>query len=130
MATLHNFHSANAGSGTVKLYPDLHLRQEWLKRNVHQPRQWDIPNLVPLGPIQRRDIHVLDGAHVDPQVTERRDESLSRMYVPLRPYTRMVQGDSADSRLLIADKGNGFMTGWNLNGTHVPLWNHSRYAPY
>jgi hypothetical protein len=130
MSTLHNFASPNAGSATVKFYPDLHLRQEWLKKNLNHPRAWDIPNLVPIGPMQRRDLHVLDGSHVDPQVTEHRHKHVSHMYVPLKPYTRVIQGDTADGRLLMEGKKNKPLQGWNMNGTHLPIWSHSPFAAY
>lgn len=100
MATLNNFHTDNGGARQEQFWFPRAQRLMGIQKNLHHPSAWDLPNLVPIGPVHMAQVPVLSGAHVDPQVTERRNRSLQEYFVPATPYTRMLQGDTADGRLL------------------------------
>lgn len=100
MATLNNFHTGNAGAQQEALHPHRRQRLMGIQKDLHRPSAWDLPNLVPIGPIQSSHPPMISGSNVDPQVTERRGAGSTRHFVPTTPYTRVMQGDTADGRLL------------------------------
>lgn len=102
MATLNNFHTGNAGAQQEGFHPTRAQRLRDVQMNLHNSRAWDLPNLVPIGPIQQAGPPLLSGSRVDPQITEIRGAHVPRYFVPTKPYTRMQQGDTADGRLLYA----------------------------
>lgn len=107
MATLNNFHTGNGGQKQIAQYPHRADRLQVIQLNLPSSSAWDLPNLVPIGPIQTAQPPLLSGSHVDPQLTEVRDHQAEVYFVPTQPYTRMMQGDTADGRILYAPTQRG-----------------------
>ena len=114
MSTLTNFHTGNAGRKQEAWHPTRDQRLMVIQKNLANPRAWDLPNLVPIGPIQQSNPPILSGNHVDPQVSEIRNIGAATFFLPISPYTRVMQGDTADGRLLYKPPEQG------------TLWSHLR----
>lgn len=135
MSTLPGFHSRNFTLGTDHLWPSQQQRSQVIQQNLHHSRTWDIPNRVPLGPLQATHAGLREGsAHSDPILTEHRSQAVKHLYVPTRPYTERIVGDTADSRLIYTpDQNVSFMTQLKSifqPSMRTPIRGIHRFAPY
>lgn len=127
MATLDNFHTNNGSRRP--LYPTLNARLGAIQKGLYDGNMGDIPNRIPIGPIQPVDAGMRISAHADPTVTERLTQGMGGLFVPTRPYTHRLLGDTVDGIYLYTPTclGNKMR---NYISKVLPIKTTSRFAPY
>lgn len=126
--TLDNFTSPNHSvrPSTVRLHPSYAERLRWIQRGVQSSVSggvWDLPGAVPVAPIQPYDPGLRTSAHLTAQGEEyATPRGMLGHYVPLRPTTQRLRGDTADGILLYDVPGPRTNT--------VPIARFSRYHPF
>lgn len=104
MTSLDNFHTGNTPGS---FYPTIPTLNQSIIKGLHYPSEWDIQNKVPIGPFQPAcdtALHLTN--RPDPTFTEKRDSASKDLYVPTRPYTKRIHGDTVDSMLLVPQKSS------------------------
>lgn len=127
MATLDNFNTHNGSRRP--LYPTLSERMGAIQRGLNDSNLGDLANRIPIGPVQPVDVGMRVSAHVDPTITERLTQGLGGNFVPTRPYTYRLLGDTADGIYLYSPTclGNKIR---NYIGRVLPIKTTSRFTPY
>lgn len=150
MASLDNFHTGNpAPHPTSNMagwspYP-YHMadRQAVIQHDLiggtGKRNGWDLPNRVPIAPVQPSVDPLLQSGRSapDPTYVERISTGLSDQYVATRPRTHLREsGDTAEHKLLIQGTAcwRNRIRNWYFGGggqRMVPHLNtYSRYHPY
>lgn len=99
--SLANFHTKNAP--VQPIYPTQQDYYNAVGLQLHQPREWDIPNRVPVPRIQpaKDTSHWMSWLTQIGNNTEFRSNGLPRYYLKLDSQaTRSLHGDNVDSLLL------------------------------
>lgn len=118
MASLVNLHTGNY-PGRM-LYPDTMQRMNAIGQALHQPRDWDVPRVVPVANIDPADPTLRVSAHPDPRFTEHYGRRAQQFYVPVVPRDQRMLGDNTESILLYQPRRRAF---WSI-------FRKERYAPY
>lgn len=118
--SLNNFHTNNYGV-VRPIYPSMQDRMNEHGYAYHQPRDWDVPNRVPVARVRPADnTSKLMTWLKDVRNTELRSQGLTQYYLPLQTQAnRTLLGDDVDSILLYQQK-------WPIFG----LRGVRRYTPY
>ena len=150
MASLDNFHTGNPvpphpkHSTRVHLYPyhleDRHaVLQQALVSGTGRSEHWDLPNRVPLAPVQPTlDPLLLTGrAAPDPTYVKRISTGLNDRFVATRPRTHLREsGDTAEHKMLIQgtvcwrNRLLNFFNGGGGRRSVAQLNTYTRYHPY
>lgn len=137
MASLDNFHTQQ-GSVVQLSFINLQDRMRLIQQGIHssQDSAWDIANAVPIGPTQPHDPgNRAASKNVDPQYVERiSHRGLKDQYIPLRPHTSRLLGDTAEGVLLYDTPHHSFGLRQRFaqlfGRTMTPVRTVDRYQPY
>ena len=104
--SLNNFHTNQGIAHTHAIYPSQQDRMNEYGLALHQPREWDIPNRVPVPRIRpAENTNRLMAWGKDNRLVESQSQLLTRHYVPMGLQAeRSVHGDTVDSLLLYNGK--------------------------
>lgn len=127
MGSLDNFHTGN-GSGKPH-WPVLEQRMRSIQQDLHAGNLGDLPNKVPIGPVQPVDGAMRMSARPDPRITERQMFGYGKHFIPTRPYTHRIVGDTADGLYLYSPT---CLRNKLVNYAHrlLPIKTTSRFVPY
>ena len=127
MSTLPNFHTGNGFRRPM--WPQWDDRMQAIQKDLMGSNGGEISHRVPIGPVQPMDAGLRMSAHPDPQITERHMHQFHRHFVPTRPYTHRVLGDTADGVYMYSPTclRNKFTNYWKKM---VPIKTTSRFVPY
>lgn len=105
--SLNNFHTNNYIGRTRPIYPSQQDRMNTYGLALNQPRDWDIPNRVPVPRVRPADnTNTYMQWLKDMTNTEFRSNGLSHYYVPMSSAaTRTLHGDDVESLLLYNRNG-------------------------
>lgn len=119
MASLDNFHTNN---GHVRIaWPDWKTRMNALRYGVHNTStHGDVAARVPVAPIQPSDPALRSSERPDPRYTERVTARVNDMYVPTRPHTQRLMGDTVEANLLYEGRCCVPRKMWNKPMGHPP----------
>jgi len=105
--SLNNFHTDNHVGGIRPIYPTEQQRMDVHGLGYNQPRDWDIPNRVPVPKIRPADTtSKLVSWLRDLRNTEFRSNGLTQYYTKING-TRTFQGDDVESLLILDRNGRG-----------------------
>lgn len=92
MVSLANFHTGN----NAQYYPTLQQRHALDQYNLHGSNNWDPKHRVPVS-------NLIEGTdpRPTPQLSEMYGSFVNRFYLTLRTRPDRLQGDNADSHLLV-----------------------------
>lgn len=137
MASLDNFNTPNGGQVRMS-WPDEQTRMSSYMRGVQNTStHGDVASHVPVGPIQPSDQAIRLSDHPDPRYTEKVSSRLDTLYVPTRPYTERMKGDTAEANLLYERRCCPLRRMWQrittpVDSTHMVALKtrNNRYQPY
>jgi hypothetical protein len=137
MASLDNFHTHQGGifARPHRHYPSYEERMRMIQTGVQssQSSMWDLANVTPIAPVQPHDPgNRAPNASVDPQYVERVSvRAMKDHFVPLRPHTQRLLGDTAEGVLLYHKHFSPVEHMRNLwSRFRAPVKTHSRYHPF